>query len=119
MKQLSLTPLFLENGIWQAHLTADEEPCVKVRYRDQEIVDTELTEMDDGWRLTVPVPNSALSDGVHTFLVVDEATSEKLGDFSIIAGSPVENDLRVEVELLRAELDMLKQAFRRSHSASD
>ena len=36
-----------------------------------------------------------------------------LGDFTLMAGDAVADDLRAEVELLRAELDMLKRAFRR------
>ena len=31
----------------------------------------------------------------------------------MITGEPVEDDLRGEIDLLRAELDMLKRAFRR------
>ncbi|MFZ5749697.1 MAG: hypothetical protein ACOY5U_01375 [Pseudomonadota bacterium] len=36
-----------------------------------------------------------------------------LASFVVIGGAPVEADLRAEVELLRAELDLLKRAFRR------
>jgi len=61
----------------------------------------------------VPVPVSALSDGVHSFLISDKRTGEKLNSFSILAGDPVRDDIRSELDLLRAELDMLKKAFRR------
>jgi hypothetical protein len=40
-------------------------------------------------------------------------TGETLAHFTIITGVPMEDDLRAEVDLLRAELDMLKRAFRR------
>ena len=38
---------------------------------------------------------------------------EVLGSFTLIAGEALGDDLRAEVSLLRAELDMLKRAFRR------
>lgn len=61
----------------------------------------------------IPVPNEAVADGVQNFVIFDSATGEKLGDFTLICGEISGDDLRVEVELLRAELDMLKRAFRR------
>ncbi len=113
----TLTPIRFENGLWQGFLQADTEPQVEVRYLGENVDDARISASEDGWNLTVPVPVAALSDGVHCFVIVDAATSEKLGDFTIIAGTPAADDLRAEVELLRAELDMLKRAFRRAQSA--
>ena len=52
---------------------------------------------------------------VHEFTVsvISDGGGTKLGHFSIIAGEALGEDLHAEVELLRAELDMLKRAFRR------
>ena len=47
------------------------------------------------------------------FLIRNRGTGETLAHFTIITGVPMEDDLRAEVDLLRAELDMLKRAFRR------
>ena len=66
-----------------------------------------------GCVLRVPVPKSAISDGVKTFLVIDSKAGEKIGSFALIAGEALGDDIRAEVDLLRAELDMLKRAFRR------
>lgn len=109
-----LTPLRLENGIWQGLITSSAEPHVSVHYRDEVLDGVTLTASPDGWALAIPVPNSALSDGVHSFVILDRDSSEKLGDFTIIAGVPAADDLRAEIDLLRAELDLLKRAFRRS-----
>ncbi|WP_170506043.1 hypothetical protein [Ruegeria arenilitoris] len=117
MTQPTLTPIRFENGLWQGHLQA--EVTVEVLYLGEPLEDVRVTPADDGWALTVPVPVKALSDGVHCFVIVDAGSSEKLGDFTIIAGSPAADDLRAEVELLRAELDMLKRAFRRAQSVGD
>lgn len=112
------TPIRFENGLWQGYLQADTEPRVEVRYLGENLDDVRVSASDDGWNLTVPVPVAALSDGVHCFVIVEAVTSEKLGDFTIIAGTPAADDLRAEVELLRAELDMLKRAFRRAQSTA-
>ena len=65
----------------------------------------------DNWEVTAEIPPEFLIDGVQTFLFVFEGQTEILGRFSIITGEPLEEDLRAEIELLRAELDMLKRAF--------
>ena len=58
-------------------------------------------------------PAEVLNEGVQTFLIRDKATGETLAHFTIITGVAMEDDMRAEVDLLRAELDMLKRAFRR------
>lgn len=61
--------------------------------------------------LRVPIPATALNEGVQTFLI--RQGDQTLAHFSIITGVAMEDDLRAEIDLLRAELDMLKRAFRR------
>ncbi|MDX1741969.1 MAG: hypothetical protein R3186_00015 [Ruegeria sp.] len=114
-----LTPIRFENGLWHGHLEAEAEPKVHVHYLGKPLADVRVTPADGGWSLEVAVPQAALSDGVHCFVIENAETSEKLGDFTVIAGVPAADDLRAEVELLRAELDMLKRAFRRSQNASE
>ena len=58
-------------------------------------------------------PGRLLSDGVQTFLISDPDTGEKLASFAVLAGDALGDDIRAEMDLLRAELDMLKRAFRR------
>ena len=64
------------------------------------------------WVVRVPVPPEAVANGVQT-VVVAEAEGEVLGSFALVAGEALAPDLRAEIDLLRAELDMLKRAFRR------
>ncbi|NVO56267.1 hypothetical protein HW561_10750 [Rhodobacteraceae bacterium B1Z28] len=113
MTQPTLTPIRFENGIWQGHVQAEAEPKLEARYLGETLDGIELSPAEDGWDLRVPIPVTALSEGVHCFVIVDVTTTRKLADFTVIAGAPAADDLRVEVELLRAELDMLKRAFRR------
>ncbi|TMV06913.1 hypothetical protein FGK63_12395 [Ruegeria sediminis] len=113
MGQLTLTKLRFDNGVWEGRITGEGRPDVEVRHLDQAVEGVELAEDGDGWTLRVPVPRRAVAEGVHGFLIYDAASNTKLGDFTLIAGEPVADDLRAEVALLRAELDMLKRAFRR------
>lgn len=114
MTHSTLTPVLFENGIWMGHVQGETEPAVHVRYRDQILEGVTVSAADSGWDLHIQVPTSALSDGVHCFIILDAATTEKLGEFTIIAGSPASEDLRAQIDLLRAELDMLKRSFRRT-----
>lgn len=119
MTQPTLTLTRFENGLWQGHLQADAQPGIEVRYLGEALNGVDLSPADTGWTLTVPVPVTALSEGVHSFIVVDTASTRKLADFTVIAGAPAADDLRAEVALLRAELDMLKRAFRRVCNSGD
>lgn len=111
-----LTCTRFEEGVWQGHLETEAEPRIEVRYLGDPLEGVSVTQSDKGWDLSIQVPIAALSEGVHSFVIVDTDTTHKLGDFTIIAGSPAADDIRSEVDLLRAELDMLKRAFRRVYS---
>lgn len=113
MTQPSLTFIRFENGIWHGHVEAERQPDLEVRYLGKALEGVELSPTDNGWNLYVQVPVTALSEGVHSFVIVDAGSVDKIGSFSIIAGEPAADDLRTELDLLRAELDMLKRAFRR------
>ena len=119
MSDLTLTKIRFRNGIWEGQIsnapTSGTQPDITVMFQDQPVRDVNLHEGErDGlWIVTIPVPAEALADGVQTFVIFDASDSSRLGEFTLIAGEAVADDLRAEVELLRAELDMLKRAFRR------
>ena len=119
MSELSLSKIRFHNGIWEGRISnvpeTGAQPNIQVRYLDQLVEGVSLKEGGTGneWELHVPVPSHAVADGVHSFIIYDDASDSKLGDFALIAGEAAADDLRAEVKLLRAELDMLKRAFRR------
>ncbi|WP_050603827.1 hypothetical protein [Ruegeria sp. 6PALISEP08] len=119
MTQTKLTFIRFENGIWQGQIQAVQEPAVEVLYQGETLENATLSPAENGWVLSIKVPTSALSEGVHSFVIADAFTAEQLGDFTIIAGAPAADDLRAEVALLRAELDMLKRAIRRAYRNGD
>jgi hypothetical protein len=106
-------------GIWQAELTGTAPDQVTVSHAGTKLegVSVEGDPSRGCWRITVPIPAAAMSDGVQTF-VVQDGQGATFADFAIAAGDVLADDLRAEVALLRAELDMLKSAFRKHSSES-
>lgn len=97
----------------------DFAPVVEVLHLGQPVGDVDLSEIADGvqmWRMDFTVPSDLLSDGVQTFLIRERQLDQDLGSFVIVAGEALEQDLRAEIGLLRAEIDLLKKAFRRQMS---
>jgi len=117
MSTLTLTPTRMRHGIWEGVVqqTGTGVPQIRVTHLDTTVPDIAIKETEAGgeWLLHVPIPVSAISDGVQVFVISDLTDDEMLGQFTLIAGEVLGDDLRAEVELLRAELDMLKRAFRR------
>ncbi|MDB4197578.1 hypothetical protein N9777_04760 [Ascidiaceihabitans sp.] len=83
MSTLTLTPTKMRRGVWEGIIT-------NAHPGQPQLSVTHLNKEEDLWLLQVPIPEEAIADG------------EALGD-----------DMRVEIELPRAEIDMLKRAFRR------
>lgn len=118
MSDLTLTKTRLFEGVWEGVLsghTGSSPPEIEVSIAGEALAHVDLVEGDTGrWVLRVPVPPEAIADGVQTIVICKKGTDgDVLASFSILAGDALGDDLRVEVDLLRAELDLLKRAFRR------
>lgn len=115
MSALEVTETRFRNGVWEAIVKGSgDRPDLQVRHQDRPVETYDLTQNDAGaWVLRIPIPQDTIAEGVQTFLICDSSGETRLADFTLIAGEAVADDLRAEVELLRAELDMLKRAFRR------
>ena len=120
MSDLTLVKTRLQAGIWEGELTGGlgtgEVPEILVTHLEHPIQSVAVTadpEKPGTWTVKIANPPDLLSDGVHTFLISDPLTDEKLASFAIVTGEPLEDDIRGELDLMRAELDMLKKAFRR------
>jgi len=119
MSDWMLTKTRLSQGVWEGVLTLETKnttaPDIRVTYLDDPIDGVEVKEdtVQGQWVLRVPIPRDAIADGVQTLLILDATTGDLLEKISIIAGEALTDDIRAEMGLLRAELDMLKRAFRR------
>lgn len=111
-----LTQTRIRAGVWEGMLTgAGAQPRVTVTVLGEEVPGVTLSALPDApgvHALRIPIPASAISEGVQTFLILG-GDGAVLGHFTLAAGLPLDEDIRAEVDLLRAELDMLKRAFRR------
>ncbi len=104
-------------GVWEGVLegVSEKPPEIAATHLGAKLdgVSVERDPTDSHWVVHVPVPAHLLSDGVQTFVVSDVETGATLNSFTLIAGESLAEDIRVEIALLREELDMLKSAFRR------
>jgi hypothetical protein len=116
MSDLILTKTSLIAGVWQGVLTGHTgtaPPQLRVTHLDRDLSDVTLQSEPGQWAVSVPIPAALISDGVHSFVIQDATSGTVLSRFSIVAGDVLAEDIRAEMDLLRAELDMLKRAFRR------
>lgn len=117
MSTLELTKTKFQQGTWQGVITGagKEAPKVEVSHQAQMLEEFTLSYNDsaDHWLLSITIPSDVIADGVQTLLIRDKAEGIEIGHITLIAGELLGDDIRAEVDLLRAELDMLKRAFRR------
>ena len=119
MDGYSLTKTRFRDGLWEGLLIAtgetrgDPEIAVTLHGAPVRGVAVAATAEPGRWVLEVPVPVEAVGDGVQTFLILDMRRDTVLTSFSLLGGEALSEDMRAEMALLRAELDMLKRAFRR------
>jgi hypothetical protein len=121
MADATLTRLRLAQGIWEGLLDTSRSapPRLRIRHRDELLGDADTLRDEthkapgNRWLVRFRLPADRLSDGVQTFVVEDADTGAALASETLIAGDALDADIRAEVDLLRAELDMLKRAFRR------
>ncbi|MBS0125699.1 hypothetical protein [Thetidibacter halocola] len=115
----TLTKTRFRNGMWEGLLAAGaddpREPEIAVTYHGTPVrgVTVSGAGAPGRWVLEVPVPVEAVGDGVQTFLILDMRTDTVLDSFALLGGDALSEDMQAEMALLRAELDMLKRAFRR------
>ena len=119
MSEWTLTKTRLFEGIWEGAMTREGSgttaPELKVTYLEKPIQGVTVKEdvAQNRWVVRIPIPSEAIADGVQTFLIADATTGDLLNKITMISGEVLADDIRAEMDLLRAELDMLKRAFRR------
>lgn len=116
MPEITLTRTRLHLGHWEGVLTAPAgaPPRLAATHLGQAIDGIEIAPHAAGqWTLRFPIPPAAIADGVQTILISDADSGTVLDSVTLVAGDVLDQDIRAELSLLRAELEMLKHAFRR------
>lgn len=105
----------IAGGVWEGLLTgAAAMPVIEALHAGRTVEGVEIrpvTGKAGHFIVRVPIPVWALNEGVQTILV--QSGGETLAVVTLVAGEPLEADVRAELSLLRAELDLLKRAFQR------
>lgn len=117
MGSLKLQTTGVKSGTWEGILSGvnpEDVPKLVVTLHDQTVGELEPTPLDgsDDFHVSFAIPAEQLNEGVQTYLFVHPDTKETLAHFSVVAGEVLADDLRAEIDLLRAELDMFKRVFR-------
>ncbi|CAM3187639.1 hypothetical protein SAMN04488021_12015 [Paracoccus aminovorans] len=120
--------LGLKSGIWQGILRRETPPGrLLLVHMGSPVAEALATaEPEGGWRVAAAIPPELLSDGVQSFLLVEDrgaaaeplqAGAHSLGSLTLIAGALLDDDLLAEMTLMRAELELLKKELRRLAAA--
>ncbi|MBB5723029.1 hypothetical protein FHS72_002665 [Loktanella ponticola] len=116
MTDFTLVKNRLSAGVWDGTLTGpvDASPVLVMRHNDEIVPGLAIEKLAEGrWFVQAPVPVDLINDDVQTFVIVDESTNAILNSFTVFAGDQMSDEMQVELDLLRAELDILKRAFRK------
>lgn len=123
-KSESFESLGIKGGVWRALLVADGAPLrISLTHLGQIVGAADVQPDGPGrWQIAATIPPETLSEGVQSYLLVADDGQDGqplqpgahgLGALSIMAGVALEQDLLAEIELLRAEIGLLKREFRR------
>ncbi|MEM9341836.1 MAG: hypothetical protein AAGA87_02205 [Pseudomonadota bacterium] len=117
---ITLTKTVLKSGVWHGRAARDDgaahpAPRLSAWHQNDALDAPEVvaTKETGQWDVHLTLPARLLSDGVQTVLFRDDESGDTVGSFTLVAGDALDDDIRAEMALLRAELDMLKKAFRR------
>lgn len=125
--QATLTRTRLVGGVWEGVLLTPgaKPPVLCVRHQDELVGALETSrfqgtpeQADHQWHVRFAIPADRLADGAQVFVFENSETGDVLAHETIFVGDVVEDDIRGEIALLRAELDLLKRAFRQHCSES-
>lgn len=117
MTEAKLTKTRIRAGVWEGVMSGvAAAPRIEVLHLERALAGVSVQPVpgrEGDYAVRIPIPSEVLSEGVQTFLIRDAASGDRLAHFTVITGVAMEDDIRSEIDLLRAELDMLKRAFRR------
>lgn len=120
MSELVLTRKYIRGGQYEGHLSTKaklrDEPALRLRLPDGSDADVSVVADEKkakSWDVVARIPGVSIAEGVQTYILQNASTGETLDSFAVISGDPVQDDLRAEIALMRAELDMLKASFRK------
>ena len=122
--EFQLSRIGVSNGVWTAVLSLPtapaDPPVIDAVHRGRKLTSVKVSDAGAPgcFRLSFEIPGGILNDGTEAILIVDAGEETVLGAITVGVDCPDTNELVDEVALLRAELDLLKRAFRRHCDAN-
>lgn len=116
MPAITLTRTRLAGGRYEGVLTApDMPPVIEAVHLDRVIGTAEVSPTNgrDEFHVAFDLPGTVVSDGVQIVSMRSAIDGAVLDRITLLSGTPLEEDLRAEIALMREELSLLKRAFRR------
>ncbi|NIN78809.1 MAG: hypothetical protein GTO37_14095 [Planctomycetales bacterium] len=117
---LTLTKTSFQGGVWTGVLagipSGQTPPTLELHWHGKVMATAEpRNDAADTaqWQVRFELPATLLGEGVHTALIMADGQDAPLATIRILAGESLDQDLTAELDSLRAELDLLKAAFRR------
>lgn len=119
MAEWTLTRVRLVAGVWEGVLAGGSgaPPALEARYLDRVLPGLTVTQVAGEQVVRLPLSADLIGDEVQSVIITERGSNDPLASVAVIAGEALAEDIRAEVALLRAELDMLKRAFR--HHCAD
>lgn len=102
------------DGIWTGLIEGVQaRPSLELALADRVAVPVEVVRQGSAWSARAVLPVEAMSEGLQVLAIHDRDAGAAIGQIVLQVGEAHVDDMRAEVALLRAEMDMLKRAFRR------
>jgi hypothetical protein len=116
METETLTRVRLQGGRYEGVLAATDGTGLEAVHEGRVIAAAEVSpdsDRPDSWRVALDLPAEVISEGVQVVVLRSTVSGAVLDRVTLMSGAPLDEDLRAEMALLRDELELLKQAFRR------
>ncbi len=114
----TLVRVRLYGGRYDAILTCADKTAAGIEaVHEGQVIATATLSPDvnrkGSWRVALAVPAEVIGEGVQVIALRSSASGKVLDRIILMAGTPLDEDLRAEIAVLRDEVEMLKRAFRR------
>lgn len=114
-QRLEIVDMRIRRGVCEGRVRGGGDGAPELRFEAGETVlaAPRVSADAEGWVFALELPGALLDEGARSVLIFDAAADVQIGQFALSVGEALAEDLRAQVAQLRAELDLLKAAFRR------
>lgn len=116
MQDETLTRVRLRGGRYEGLFSGAPDTGIEAVHEGRAIAVAQVAPDDAApgrMRVTLDLPAEVIGEGVQVIALRATGSGQVLDRITLMAGTPLDEDIRAEVALLRDELEMLKRAFRR------